>query len=150
MRQIPNHRLHLGLGTLWLLLSLSLLYIQHTIPRRTIVTWETGSEQNTAGFNLYRRATPDEPFVQLNDALIPARGSSSTGAQYRYEDTAVQPGTTYTYLLEEVELDGTTTRYPNAIQSQRVQSTAIWSWATAVAALIAITLLTLGLRHRFS
>ncbi len=76
-----------------------------------VIRWETATEVNTAGFNLYRSTSPDGPFTQqVNAELIPASTSPLTGGTYVYTDTTVSPGRTYFYELEEVENDGTRSR----------------------------------------
>ncbi len=83
------------------------------------LTWETVSETDNAGFNLYRSTTPlgsddfsrpSAAWLKLNEALIPsAAPGSSTGHVYTYTDTTVEPGVVYWYWLEDVDLAGGTT-----------------------------------------
>lgn len=80
-------------------------------PTRVVVEWKTGTELDTAGFNLYRGESQDGPFGKINATLIPASNDALVGGKYRYEDTNVAPGKTYYYQLEDVELSGTTTRH---------------------------------------
>lgn len=71
------------------------------------VLWRTALEQNVFGFNLYRSSTGQRSdAVRINPNLIPALGQSGGGASYRFVDTAIQPGATYFYWLQEVELNG--------------------------------------------
>ena len=77
-----------------------------------IVEWSTESQVNTAGFFLYRGESPGGPWTQVNAALIPATDDILTGGQYRYTDTAVLPGHTYYYQLEDVGLGGQRDRQP--------------------------------------
>jgi len=95
---------------LWCVLVLSLAACGPA-QAGVVVEWTTANEVNTAGFNLYRSDSPDGPFVQINASLIPASADPLTGGQYAYEDTAVQAGQTYYYLLEDVEYSGQTTRH---------------------------------------
>ena len=75
-----------------------------------LVAWETESEINNRGFNLYRATTPTGPQQQLNAALIPSQSpGSGQGYAYTYDDLAVQPGQTYWYWLEDLDLSGATT-----------------------------------------
>jgi len=83
-----------------------------------VLEWTTASEVNAAGFNLYRSTSLDGPYVRINPALIPAGNDPLAGGRYRYEDSATVPGQTYYYWLEEVALNGTTTRHgPVAIMA---------------------------------
>jgi hypothetical protein len=73
------------------------------------VEWQTVSEVDNAGFNLYRSEAADDEYVKLNGALIPAQGDPAQGAMYSYDDIDVVPGTTYFYKLEDVDLHGVST-----------------------------------------
>ena len=75
-------------------------------PGMVIVEWATESEVNLAGFNIYRSESPDGPYVKLNDTLIPASPDPIAGGSYSYSDATAEPGVTYYYQLEDVELDG--------------------------------------------
>jgi hypothetical protein len=77
---------------------------------RFLVAWETASEHDNVGFNLYRSTSVGSLGVQLNDALIPSQAPGGDGgASYQFVDTAVQPSQTYYYTLEDVDLNGTRT-----------------------------------------
>ncbi|MCX5903334.1 MAG: hypothetical protein NTV89_07650, partial [Proteobacteria bacterium] len=65
------------------------------IWRFVIMTWKTESEVNNAGFNIYRAETEDGDYVKINASLIPAKGSTTEGANYRYIDQTAKRGTTY-------------------------------------------------------
>jgi hypothetical protein len=80
-----------------------------------VVNWTTKSEVNTAGFNLYRAESASGPFVQVNRELIPAANDPIAGASYVFTDTNVVAGVTYYYQLEDVDLNGTRTRYEKLI-----------------------------------
>jgi hypothetical protein len=76
-----------------------------------LLEWETASEMDTAGFNLWRAEAASGPYIQLNADLIPARGEPYVGARYHYIDQAVVRGMTYYYQLEDVDLFGVRTRH---------------------------------------
>lgn len=77
-----------------------------------VVTWQTVSERNNLGFNLYRSSNADGPSEQLNSGLIPAQApGSGQGAGYEWLDTTVEAGSTYFYWLEDVDVDGNTTMH---------------------------------------
>ena len=71
------------------------------------VTWETATEIDNAGFNLYRASSTDGPWTQVNTGLISAKGDPVSGAQYTFTD---RPGRgTFYYRLEDVDFFGLST-----------------------------------------
>jgi hypothetical protein len=77
---------------------------------QVLVTWQTVSELDNLGFNLYRNSSPDAPSEPLNSSLIPSQApGSGQGMSYEWLDNSVQEAVTYYYWLEDVDLDGTTT-----------------------------------------
>ena len=73
------------------------------------VEWETASELNTVGFNLYRSQSSDGQYDQINDTLIPSSTDPLTGGEYNYLDEGVNAGLTYYYRLEEIDSVGNST-----------------------------------------
>lgn len=72
-----------------------------------LVSWETVSEANNQGFNLYRSTSAD----QLGDLLgfVAANAPGSTqGSVYQWQDANVTHGVTYFYTLQDVDLSGAT------------------------------------------
>ena len=78
-----------------------------------VVAWETVSELDNTGFNLYRGVSPAGPDRQLNAALIPSQAPGSSGGfSYTWTDRAdLTPGATYYYWLEDVDLNGAATMH---------------------------------------
>ena len=73
------------------------------------VAWITGTEIDSAGFNLERAEAGAGPWTRLNSAMIPAAApGSSIGSSYTWDDSAVVAGRTYSYRLEAVDLNGAT------------------------------------------
>jgi len=71
------------------------------------LAWETGTEIDNAGFNLYRATSADGSYTKVNDALIAAQGDPVSGASYSFADA---PGYgTFYYKLEDVDLYGVST-----------------------------------------
>jgi hypothetical protein len=76
---------------------------------RIFLKWETASESDTAGFNIYRSESPEGPFddnSKINSALIPAKGSVTEGAAYKFVDWKVEKNKTYYYKLGDVDISG--------------------------------------------
>ena len=72
-----------------------------------ILAWETGTEIDNAGFNLYRATAEDGPYAKVNGALIAAEGDTVGGASYSLLDA---PGYgTFYYQLEDVDYSGVST-----------------------------------------
>ncbi len=125
-----------------------------------LLSWETVSEMDNAGFNLYRSASPDAPDALL--AFVPSQAPGSTqGASYSYEDAEVAPGETWYYWLEDVDLNGATALHGpvsatlqaptavtvKALEAQAAPPGSVTPWGALVAALIAAAGV-LGVRRR--
>ena len=73
---------------------------------QVIVTWETQSELNNAGFFIKRSQQKNAKFVAVNPTMIPGAGTTSEKQTYTYTDTTAQPNIVYYYQIEDVSLDG--------------------------------------------
>lgn len=140
----------IGIGALWLLLATLLAGYQLLSPPRVEITWETATEQNTAGFNLYRSTSRDGDFVLVNEGeFIPSEGSAVSGASYSYSDMAVEPGQTYVYVLEEIETDGSSLRYEDDLFEYAVPAYTWWLVLLTIASFVAgVAMIVAGLRER--
>ncbi len=78
---------------------------------RVLVCWQTASETDTLGFDVYREQ--DGRWVKINLAFIPAKGwpNGGVGASYCVDDPGAVPGVTYRYKLVELETDGGVQEY---------------------------------------
>ncbi len=126
------------------------------------LAWETVSETDNAGFNVYRADSEDGPWTKLNEALIAsAAPGSSEGHSYAWTDGTAAQGATYWYTLEDVALDGTATQHepitvtvaqPNAVGLAAFGAAPIAASTPALAglaaALAAAVLTGMGLRRR--
>ena len=74
------------------------------------ISWTTESEVNNLGFNLYRSETKEGDFVKIGKTIEGA-GNSSTKNTYSYTDKEVLTAHKYYYLLEDLSLDGKTTKH---------------------------------------
>lgn len=74
---------------------------------QAMVIWETATEIDNAGFNIYRASSSDGPWTQVNSALIAAEGDPVSGAQYTFAD---RPGRgTFYYRLADIDFFGLST-----------------------------------------
>ena len=149
-QQDRSGTLLIGVGILWLLLAGVLLIYQLVTPGRVEITWETATEQRTAGFNIYRSSEPTQGFALINrDHVISSQGGSVSGARYSFFDDDVEAGKTYYYLLEEVEFDGTQKRYNDEIFEHTVPEITWWAVIlTAGSAAFGAALIISGLREK--
>jgi hypothetical protein len=74
--------------------------------------WETVSEQDVAGFYIYRSGKPEKMNRLITPELIGAiYPGELTGAVYSFKDTSAKPNKTYYYWLEAIDLDGSVDYY---------------------------------------
>jgi hypothetical protein len=76
-----------------------------------VVEWETASELETVGFNIYRSENPYEGYEKVNKIIIPSHGDSLGGGKYSFSDSQVRAFRRYYYTLEDVNAEGTGNRY---------------------------------------
>ena len=89
-----------------------------------LLTWETASEVDNVGFNVYRAETQAGQLVKLNAYLIASQNpGSAVGAAYSFLDEPAAPGATYYYWLEDVDASGAATRHgPVAVKVGAVRT----------------------------
>lgn len=121
-------------AVLALLCGVGVALVRLSFPSRIIVTWETASEVDTAGFLLYRSDSLDGPFSLLTATTIPAQGDPLVGASYRHEDRDVAWGQSYFYQLEEIERNGAPNRFPDVVEGRAGVG---WPWAVIAGAVLA-------------
>lgn len=107
------------------------------------VAWETTSEHDTVGFNVWRSTQADAGYVQVNDALIPSVSPGGvSGGAYAFTDQDAVPGTTYYYKLQELEVSGALNWYgpvsvtgsaPTAVTLADAGTALVW-WPLAAGA----------------
>ncbi len=93
--------------------AITLLYFEAKADTsgNVVLTWETATKIDNAGFNIYRaRRSEDGTYKKINDTLIPAQGNATSGASYSYVDTPPAKGTYY-YKLEDIDYNGVSTMH---------------------------------------
>jgi len=137
------------MGVLWLLFAIGMPLYQLNRAGSIEIKWDTETEQQAAGFYLYRSESEDGDFVRITDNLIPAKGSAVSGASYIYADENVTSGITYYYLLEEIENDASAHKYKEDIFSHTVSAITWWTLLlSGISALIGFALLIMGIKEK--
>ncbi|MFC1849132.1 M43 family zinc metalloprotease [candidate division CSSED10-310 bacterium] len=72
--------------------------------------WETATELDTAGFNVYRSRKSSGEKRKINRTLIPAQGLAGMGSIYKFRDCRVRRDS-YFYWVEEISNTGSETLY---------------------------------------
>jgi hypothetical protein len=110
-RPTQSRRVIIGLGIMWIILALVVLALQFVVPPKIEIEWQTETEIETAGFNIYRSESENGEFVRINDQLIPSQSDAVSGAAYTFVDDNVERGKTYYYRLEDIEYDNSTQQH---------------------------------------
>jgi hypothetical protein len=78
-----------------------------------ILRWETASEIDNLGFNVFRGTSEKGPWTQLNKQMIPSLvpPGSPKGATYEWNDLDAKEGGSFFYLLEDVDTSGVKTQH---------------------------------------
>jgi hypothetical protein len=81
--------------------------VASAVGQTIVVEWQTFSEMDVLGFNLYRASDPNAipTLIYQTPAKHPGKLMGDT---YQYVDLDVQAGVTFTYWLEVLLKDGTT------------------------------------------
>lgn len=78
-----------------------------TDAHRVRLKWQTGTETNVVGFNIYRATDRQGAYQKVNSDLLAAKHPGNVlGASYRFGDKSVQRGRVYFYKVEIVLSDG--------------------------------------------
>jgi hypothetical protein len=103
----PGRIHHIGGPARSLPLSITLDFFRATATAEGVtLSWATVSEENNAGFNIYR-SIGDGDKVLVNSSLIPSTTTDGSGASYSFVDSlAAVAGEDRMYWIQDVELGG--------------------------------------------
>ena len=78
-----------------------------SVPFGVMLLWKENSEDDLAGYNIYRSTTPGSGYQKINTSLI---------RWYRYTDKDVTTGETYYYVVTAVNTSGGESGYSNEVK----------------------------------
>ena len=76
---------------------------------KIVLEWETASELDNVGFNLWRSTAEEGEYIKINSRIIEAEGGATLRAEYSYSDSTAKPGIKYYYKLEDIDTRGSST-----------------------------------------
>ncbi len=91
------------------IVSLSVLPVELTnfsavaAEKQIDLVWETASEFNNAGFEIYRSSDPNRGFESIG--WVNGFGTTSQKQRYSFPDVKVEAGKTYYYQLKQIDFD---------------------------------------------
>jgi len=80
------------------------LFTTETVAGGVTLHWETETEGDNTGFNLYRISQEEGSTTKVNTTLIPAHGTAQSGATYDFVDRPASGN--YTYVIKNVDQQG--------------------------------------------
>ena len=84
---------------------------------KVVLNWETASEVNNMGFDVYRSENETGTYQKTNQEIIQGLGTGTTSHYYEYEDTEVEENSTYYYKLYSRDFDGTIHDYGRIVSA---------------------------------
>ncbi len=84
---------------------------------KILLKWETASEVNNLGFDIYRSESESGTYQRINQQIIQGRGNSNTSNHYEYVDVEVMENMTYFYKLYSRDFDGTIHDYGKIVSA---------------------------------
>lgn len=102
--EVEDHRIDVTAPTAATLINFS----SDGKAKGIVLRWETGTEIQVLGFNVWRSQKRNGKFAIVNKNLIPAKNVGQVlGATYRFTDKKAKAGKTYFYKIEIQNADGT-------------------------------------------
>ena len=97
-----------GVGFTSILLVLCILSFGRPLAQSITLQWDSNTEPDLAGYNIYRSTSSGAGYIQLNPSLTSATS---------FEDTAVETGSVYYYVVTAVNTSQMESSFSNEIAS---------------------------------
>lgn len=79
--------------------------------------WQTKSEVQSAGFNIFRSEQRDGKYIKLNAVPLPSAKFSARVRSYEYFDRAIDPCKTYYYYIDGLSTNGESMRVSDTMSA---------------------------------
>ena len=82
------------------------------------IKWQTASELNNFGFDVFRGENEEGPFTRVNENTIAGAGSIDTPRQYEFIDDTIEAEKVYWYYVESISMSGEREKFTPTFQSR--------------------------------
>lgn len=73
---------------------------------RNRIKWQTASEVDNFGYDIYRGLKEEGPFEKITVTPLPGHGTTDEPSQYEYYDEKIEEGVEYWYYVESISIQG--------------------------------------------
>jgi hypothetical protein len=87
-------------------------------PLANTIRWQTATEVENFGFDVYRGDSEEGPFVRLTERPIAGAGTSDVPTRYEFVDDTIEPETAYYYYVESISTGGVRERFTPVFRSK--------------------------------
>lgn len=73
---------------------------------KNTIKWQTSSEVDNFGFDVFRADSAEGPWEQVNPDTIEGQGTTDEITSYAFEDRTIDPCRAYFYYVESISMSG--------------------------------------------
>ena len=73
---------------------------------KNTIKWQTSSEVDNFGFDVFRADSAEGPWQQINPETIEGQGTTDEITSYAFEDRTIDPCRSYFYYVESISMSG--------------------------------------------
>lgn len=84
---------------------------EHPDWLRNRIRWQTASEVDNFGYDIYRGLKEEGPFTKITKTPVPGNGTTDEPSTYEYWDAEIEEGVEYWYYVESISIQGERERF---------------------------------------
>ncbi|MAG44759.1 hypothetical protein CL633_02615, partial [bacterium] len=84
------------------------IFTAKILENAIILKWQTATETNNLGFNIYRSQAQYGRYQKINSKLIKGAGTNAMLCKYSFQDDDIDPSQVYFYYIEDIDFFGNT------------------------------------------